>query len=211
MWRAGGGDGEQQTGFFVELDEREGAAVVGFQAHADGFGSIVFALEETALTNVANASGFGRAFGGVEDRFALFAGEAATETRDDVAHRQFVIDDGGERNVLGREQFGQGLGLIECAREAVEDEATGTTETHAAFADHVEDGGIGNQFAATHEVESGFHSGSEIALVARFGGAEDVAGGKMASVEFLVEEGGLSPFAHSRRAEKDEPPGIGDG
>lgn len=207
----GGGDGEQQTSFLVELDQRHGVAVVGFEADENGLGAIVLALKELAVTNIASAGNFGRAFGGMEDGFALFASEATAEARDDVAGRQLIIDDGGERQSLSLQQFAERYGLLKSAWEAIEDETTATTEALGALANHVEDRGIGNKIAAAHVLESGFHGGSEVAFVAILGSAKNIASGEMTGVEKLIQEGGLRSLPDTRGAEKNEPPWIRDG
>ena len=143
----------------VEIDKRGGGLVVGGHADFDGFGAIVFALEESGAATIADVLAFGRLVGDVEDGFAFGAGAAATEARNDFFEWQFVVDYGVEEEIFFLQKLREGFGLGKCARESVEEEATGATETASAFANHFPNRGIGDEGAATHEIKGGGHGG----------------------------------------------------
>src|SRR5215831_5983275 len=72
--RAGSGDREKQSELAVEVDQRRGLFRVGFMAHGNGFGSVVFALEERSLAAVAKVRDLRRPLGDVVDGLTLLAG-----------------------------------------------------------------------------------------------------------------------------------------
>jgi len=190
----------------VETDEGGGAFVVGGEADLNGFGAVVFAAKEGGTAVIANAFVLGRLGGDVKDGFAFGAGAASAETSDDFWSGKLVIDDGVEGEIFLLEKIAEGLRLGESAREAVEEKAALATETAGAFADHIPDGGIGNESATAHVLEGGSHGGRWRAFGAGSSGAEHVSGGEMAGAEAFVEELGLRAFAYAGSAEEDEAP-----
>ncbi len=95
----------------VEIYQWGSGGVVGGQADLDGFGAVVFALEEWGVAVIADVFNFWWLVGDVEDRFALGAGAASAEARDDFGQREFVIDYGVEREIFLFEQIVERLGL----------------------------------------------------------------------------------------------------
>ncbi len=77
----------------------------------DGFGAVVFALEERGVAMVADIFDFWRLVGDVEDGFALGTGATSAEAGNDFGEREFVIDYAVEREIFFFEQIVEGFGL----------------------------------------------------------------------------------------------------
>ena len=73
-----------------------------------------------------------------------------------------------------------------------------------ALADEIEHGLVGDQVAAFHVAERGFQRRAAFVLGEGFGGAENVAGGKVAGAQPFAEQFGLGSLAHARRPEEHQ-------
>lgn len=104
-------DWEEEILVAIEIDEWGGGVVVGGQAHPDGFGAVVFALDKWGVAMVAAVLFFWRLVADVEDGFALGAGAASAEARDDFGEWEFVIDYRVEREIFFLEEIAEGFGL----------------------------------------------------------------------------------------------------
>jgi len=153
------GDRDEQVLAAIEVDQWGGGLVVGGEAHLDGFGTVVFALKERGATVVANVFALRRLVDDVEDGFATNASAASAEARDDFRNREFVVDDGVEREIFGAEELTERFSLDKRAGKAVEEEAAGTAEAAGPFANHFPDGRVWDEFAAAHVIERGGHGG----------------------------------------------------
>jgi hypothetical protein len=164
---------------------------------------------------ITDAIVLGSMGGDVKDGFAFRAGAASGEAGNDFVEREFIVDDGGEREIFFFEKIVERAGLRECARETVEEKTALAAEAGSAFTDHIPDGGVGDECATAHEIERGKHGGRGRAIGASMGGTEDIAGGKMASAEFFMEELRLRALAYTGSAEENETPELswfsGDG
>jgi hypothetical protein len=78
-------------------------------------------------------------------------------------------------------------------------------EALTAFADHLPDGGIGDEFAPSHMGQRLFESGTLFALAATACRPEDVAGRKVTGSKLLVQEIGLRSLTYSWRPEQNQP------
>ena len=203
---AGGWDGDEDAEIAVEVDERSGGFGVSGETDLDGFGTIVFAAEERGTAVIADAFALGRLTGDMEDGFALGAGATSAKTRNNFWDRKVVVDDRVEWEMFLFEKIVESFGLREGAGEAVEQEATVAMKAASAFADQVPNRGVWNECATTHEGER-FGHGRRWRAIGAGCGAENVAGGEMASTEFFVEELRLRTFADAGSAEKNDTPG----
>jgi len=80
----------------------------------------------------------------------------------------------------------------------------GQADAGDALADEVEHGLVGDEVAAFHVAERGFQRRAALTLGEAFGGAENVAGGKVTGAQPLAEQFGLGSFADTRRAEEHQ-------
>ena len=92
------------------------------------------------------------------------------------------------------------VGLIDRAREAVEQEAVARVVIGEALEDHADDHAVGHEFAGVH-VALGL--GSERCRRGD-GGAEHVPGRDVRQAEVLGQPLSLRAFARARRSEQDE-------
>ena len=202
---AGGWDGDENAEIAVEVDERSGGFGVSGEADLDGFGTIVFAAEESGAAMIANAVVLGRLTGDVEYGFAFGAGATSAEARNNFGDGKVVVDDRVEWEMFLFEKVVESFGLRECAGEAVEKEAAVAMKAAGAFADQVPNRGVWNECATTHEGER-FGHGRRGRAIGTGCGAENVAGGEMAGTEFFVEELRLRTFADAGSTEEDDTP-----
>src|ERR1039458_3175098 len=202
--RALGLDGQQQAALLVEVGQRFGAFFINLHAHADGFGPVVFALLEFCPAMITNAFHARRERGHVEDRLAIRAGAPAAQARDNFFDGQIVIQHGVERDLLLLHDFGESLRLRDRARKSVEQEPAAAADATSALADEIEHGLVGDQVAAPHVAERGSQRRAALALGEAFGGAENVAGGKVAGAQPFAEQFGLGSLAHARRPEEHQ-------
>src|SRR5215472_17534657 len=143
------------------------------------------------------------------DGLALLASAASAEAVDNLGHRQFVIDDGGERPSFGFHELGERLGLRESARETIENESAMTAEAAGAFAHHLPDSGVGDEGTAAHVVASNSHGRRGLTIALRRC-AKDIACGQVAGLQPQVKKVGLRAFSHAGCAQKDESPRVLD-
>ena len=109
---------------------------------------------------------------------------------------------------MALQQLVQGLRLGHRARKAVQQEPARATQAAQAFAHHIKHRLIRHEVAAAHEVQGAVHGRGQILLAAAFGGAKDIARGKMTGAEALADQVGLRAFAHAGRAQQDDAPGL---
>ncbi len=199
--RAMGIDANEQVLFFKVVGEGGGAIGVGLHADLDGFGAVIFTLEEVGAAEVAFTFDFRGLSADVVDRFAMRAGAAAAEAGDDFVDGEFVIEDAVEFHTEVAEHFLEGFGLAYGSGEAIEEESAFAAEAAEAFADHIEDRGIGDEFATFHVIDGFIHGCRAFIRGEAAGGAEDIAGGEVAGAESVGDEFGLGAFTDSGCAE----------
>jgi hypothetical protein len=139
----------------------------------------------------------------VEDRPASLTAAAAARALDDLCLWQLKVHDRRERKAFCFEEVLQRLSLHDRAGKSVEDKATTMEQTRATLAHHVPHGGVGHEFAMTHEIQRFLHRGGLIAIKAFTGRAKDVAGRKMASTQTIRQILGLRAFSYAGCAEEN--------
>jgi len=206
--RAVGCDWQEQRVLFVIVNERGGALFIGFETHLNGSRSVVFALEKSAAAFIADTCGLRWPFRKMKDSFALFASTAAAETRHDFVERQFVIDDSGERKRFILHQSHQGFGLVQCAREAIQDKAASATQAAAALQYHFQNNLVGYQITPAHIFKRSPHGGADATFAFPCGGTKDVSSGEMAGAKAMVQQFRLGPLSDAGSAEQNQPPWL---
>ena len=130
----------------------------------------------------------------------------AAQPSHDFLQRQFVIHHRREGEVLRFHVLLERLGLHQRTRKTIQQKAATAADTAAPFADHLPHRQVRNQRAAPHVLDGRSHCRRLIAIASAPGGAEDVASGKMASAQALMQQIGLRALAHTRRAQQHQPP-----
>jgi hypothetical protein len=136
---------------------------------------------------------------------ALFAGAPSPKPRDNLAGRQFIIDDRGERDAFRIRQFLQGLGLADRSRETIENEAALATQAILALSNHFPNDRVWHQLAPAHILPRLPHGWGLIAVRPAGGAAENVSSRQMASSQLLVQEISLRPLTDSGCAKQNQP------
>lgn len=133
-------DADEQVFLLEVIGQGGGAIGVGFHPDLDGFGAVIFALEEVGSAEVAFPFDLRGFHADVVDGFAMGAGTAASEAGDDFFDGEFVVEDAVELDTEVGEHFMEGFSLADSAGETIEEETAFTAEASEAFADHIEDG-----------------------------------------------------------------------
>ena len=100
---------------------------------------------------------------------------------------------------------GKGFRLGDRARKSVEQEPAAAADAAGALPDEIQHGLVGDEFAASHEFQGGHQRWTAFAIGEAFGGAEDVAGGKVAGAQPFAEQFRLGALAHARRTQQHQP------
>ena len=116
---------------------------------------------------------------------------------DEFFARDVEADHAGEFASMFCEEFLEGFGLSDVAREAVEENALCIFGN--GLVDHFDDDVVAHETAGVHDVFDAF---SEFGLVDNFF-AQQVAGRNVVEIVFLNEQVALGTFACTRSAEKD--------
>jgi FKBP-type peptidyl-prolyl cis-trans isomerase FkpA len=150
-------DRDEQTKPPVILRERCGAFLVSRQADPHRFGPVIFALDQLAAAQIANAGDASSQSADVIRGFAVGADAAAADAGDDLLATQVVTQHTVELDVQFRQRPLQRFGLLDSAREAVEQETAPALQAAGALAHDGEHGLVRHEFAAFHLFERGHH------------------------------------------------------
>src|SRR3954453_14215785 len=198
--RAGAVEAPQQVAALVVLDERLGLVVVDGQALGDRLRLVVVALDELGAVLVADALTLGRVELDVVGVPVLRAGAPAGQAADDLLVGHVDEQDRGQLAPDLLQRLGQGVGLGDLPREAVEQEAVLGLGAVQGLQDHADDEPVGDEVARVHVL---LGLPAELGALGD-GGAQDVAGGEVREAEVVREALGLGALAGARGSDQDE-------
>ena len=188
----------------IKVDQGGRAPFIGVQPDANGLRSIILALKEGPVAEIAPVRQLGRPFCDVVDGFALRTSAPPAEALHDFVGGQVVIDDCSEGQRLIQHELLQGFSLADRAGKTIQDETAATVQAHFALANHLQHSCVWDQLSPA-DVLQGFPDGWGLgALRATPSAAEDISGGKVTRAEALMEESGLSSLTDARGSQQYE-------
>ncbi len=198
-------DATQSFARLIEVVEWPGFVLVNAEPNADRFRLIIFSLDEWLPAMVADVRDGWRLGRRMKYGLTGAAGTATRKARDDFFQGKFIADYRIQAHAQVVTELVECLRLTDGPWKAVDEKASLAVQAARSFSHHGNDQLVGNQLTAVHRLQ-GFSHGGRCGTVA-FGGAEQIAGRKMAGPQLLAEQPCLGSFPDARRPEQNETTG----